>query len=177
MQKASTSTPSGKNMETVYTPITKDSLSHVIMLAHRIWPVSYAGILTPEQIDNMLTRIYTHENLQSEMQQGHEFWVAYNDIKPVGYASAFRDDDSIWIKKLYVEPAMQGKGIGVRLLHTAVSALLPATDIRLLANPNNIPAHNFYAHLGFKKIAEVPVQMGDWHFNDFMFSMPLKDEE
>ena len=44
-----------------------------------------------------------------------------------------------------------------------------------LANPQNIPAHQYYAHLGFKKIGEVPVQMGDWNFNDYLFSMSLTE--
>jgi ribosomal protein S18 acetylase RimI-like enzyme len=154
-------------------PATAEHVSHIIMLAHRIWPVSYKDILTAEQIDNMLLRIYTPENLREEITKGHQFWLAYLGNKPVGYASAYKDGDVVWIKKVYVDPAMQGQRIGVKLMHKAVSAFLPAKEIRLLANPKNVPAHNFYLRLGFSKIGEVPVQMGDWNFNDFLFSMPI----
>jgi diamine N-acetyltransferase len=163
-------------METTYIPATNGHLSHIIMLAHRIWPTTHAGILTPEQINNMLLKIYTRESLLEEIKQGHQFWLAYQGEKPVAYASCYKDDDIIWIKKIYVEPATQGQGIGVKLMHSAIKPFLPAKELRLLANPQNTPAHAFYMHLGFQKIAEVPVQMGDWNFNDFLFSMPLTEQ-
>lgn len=160
-------------MDISFVPLAEAQLQHVIFLAHRIWPVAYANLLTPEQIENMLLKIYTRENLTAEMANGHQFWLAYDGIKPVGYASAYKDEDIIWLKKLYVDPALQGQKIGTRLMHKAVSALLPAQELRLLANPNNHPAHAYYMHMGFQKIGEVPVQMGDWHFNDYLFSMAL----
>jgi len=164
-------------LETTFAPVTERNLSHVTMLAHRIWPVVYADILTSEQIHNMLLRIYSRENLEKEMRDGHQFWIAYNGIKPVGYASAYREDEIIWLKKLYVDPDSQGRRIGVKLMHTTVTPLLPASEIRLLANPKNIPAHTFYTHMGFRKIGDVPVKMGDWDFVDFLFSMPLTAHE
>src|SRR5690348_1337444 len=89
-----------------------EQLSHIIMLAHRIWPVSYKDILTPQQIDNILRRVYTPENLREEIAHGHQFWLVYLDRKPVAYASAYKDGDAIWIKKIYVDPDRQGQGIG-----------------------------------------------------------------
>lgn len=154
----------------------REGLSHVIMLAHRIWPDVYADILEPEQIRNMLLRIYNYEHLQKELADGHRFYVGYVGRLPVGYASAYLEDDIIWLKKLYVDRAWQGKRIGVRLMHAAVSALLPASEIRLLANPKNLPAHAFYTHAGFSRIGEMPVKMGDFEFEDFVFSMPLYEK-
>ena len=158
-------------------PAGKKELSHVIMLAHCIWPEVYRDILTETQIRNMLWRIYTHDHLHKEINAGHQFYVAYVGQLPVGYASAYVEGDIIWLKKLYVDPSHQKKRIGVKLMHAVVSSLLPAAEIRLLANPKNIPAHNFYTHLGFTKIGEMPVQMGDFTFDDFLFSLSLVDKE
>ena len=157
-------------------PAGKKEMSHVIMLAHRIWPDVYKDILTSEQIDNMLLRIYNYDNLQKETDAGHQFQVAYVGPMPVGYASAYLEGDVIWLKKLYVDSKHHGKRLGVQLMHAAVSPLLPATEIRLLVNPKNTPAQNFYTHFGFSKIAEVPVQMGDFTFNDFLYSMSLNEK-
>jgi len=170
------STSNVKTIDITFTPVTVDKLSHVIMLAHRIWPIAYEGILTPEQIENMLQRIYIRENLEKEIQSGHQFWLAYHDTKPVGYASAYKEDDIIWLRKLYVDVSMQGKRIGSRLMHTTITPFLPAQEIRLFANPYNTSAHTFYERMGFKKIGETPVQMGDWNFNDFIFSLPLNEK-
>lgn len=154
-------------------PAGKKEMPHIIMLAHRIWPEAYKDILTPQQIRNMLERIYNYEALQKEVDAGHQFHVAYLGHVPVGYSSAYLDDDIIWLKKLYVDPAYQKKRLGVRLMHAAVNPLLPAAEIRLLANAKNIAAHNFYTHTGFSKIGETQVQMGDFTFTDFIFAMPL----
>ena len=166
-----TKTAAGTSLTII--PAGKKEMTHVIMLAHRIWPKAYEGILTPEQIENMLERIYTYDNLQKETDAGHQFQVAYLGNMPVGYGSAYLDDDIIWLKKLYVDPNYQGQRIGVRLMHATVSQLLPASEIRLLANPKNTPAHRFYQHLGFTQIGTVPVKMGDWEFCDCLFSMKL----
>ena len=160
------------------TPAAADDILVVIALAHRIWPVAYAGILTPEQIANMLERIYSPENLEGEMGQGHRFWIAYHGESPAGFVSGYRENqDIIWIKKIYVDPAVQGSGIGKQLIQTIISAFSPAREIKLLVNPHNIPAHRYYTHQGFIKIGEKPVKMGDWDFNDFVFARHLENEK
>ena len=88
-----TKTAAGTSLTII--PAGKKEMTHVIMLAHRIWPKAYEGILTPEQIENMLERIYTYDNLQKETDAGHQFQVAYLGNMPVGYGSAYLDDDII----------------------------------------------------------------------------------
>jgi GNAT superfamily N-acetyltransferase len=155
-------------------PATAKDLPLIITLARRIWPSAYAGILTPEQIENLLERIYSIENLQNEMESGHRFWIAYDENRPVGYASGYRESaDIIWLKKIYVESHMQGKGVGRQLTQAVIAAFSPARELRLLSNPKNTASHRYYAREGFAKIGEVPVKMGDCDFIDFMFSKPI----
>jgi ribosomal protein S18 acetylase RimI-like enzyme len=165
--------PTNQEPKLAIIPATKDHLSHIIMLAHRIWPVSYKDILTQKQIDNLLLRIYSQENLQDEMKQGHNFWIAYQGDRPAGYVSVFKEGNIVWLKKLYVDVAARGNRIGVQLLYAAVSAMLPAMEIQTLVNKNNLPAQGFYAHLGFSKIGEQAVRMGDYDFVDFVYAIPL----
>jgi ribosomal protein S18 acetylase RimI-like enzyme len=145
----------------------------VIDLAWRIWPVAYAGILTPEQIENLLARIYDVENLQKEWAEGHRFWAAYDDEVAVGYASGYREDAVVWLKKLYVLPECQGRGVGRALLQTVIAAFVPAQEIRLLVNSGNHAAQKFYTRCGFSRAREVPVQMGDFQFTDFVYVKPI----
>lgn len=154
-------------------PATGADIAIVRDLAHRIWPVAYDGVLTRGQIDNMLLLIYSQENLAEEMRQGHVFWLAHRDGAPVGFASAYREESSIWIKKLYVEPRLHGQGIGQALLREAIRALSPAADVKLLVNPNNISAQRFYEHVGFILWGKKSVKMGDHHFTDLIYMRPL----
>src|SRR5690349_16544548 len=85
-------------------PIDANGLPEVIRLAYDIWPAAYQGILTPEQIENMLTSIYTLENLRREMQDGHRFWIATQGERAVAFASAYREnEDVIFLRKIYVD--------------------------------------------------------------------------
>ncbi len=154
-------------------PLAAADLPLVIALAYRIWPVAYGGILSAEQLENLLDRIYCPENLHDELAQGHRFWGAFEGEAALGFASGYRKDATIWIKKLYVLPQAQGKGAGRRLMQTVIAAFSPAADVRLYVNGENRTAQAFYDRCGFANGGEVPVQMGDFRFTDYVYVKPL----
>lgn len=142
-------------------------------LAYRIWPDAYGDILTPEQLENLLSRIYSAENLGQEIADGHRFWLAFDGDTALGFASGYRKEKSIWLKKLYVLPEAQGTGTGRALMQTVITAFLPAEDVRLYVNGKNSAAQIFYERSGFANLGEVPVQMGDFVFTDYVFCKRL----
>lgn len=146
----------------------------VIDLARRSWPVAYAEILSPEQIANLLMRIYNRENLEKEQAEGHRFWAAYLDGVAAGFASGYREGEAIWIKKLYVLPDCQGRGIGRALMDVIIGAFRPADEIRLLVNNRNLAAQRFYERCGFTRADAVPVMMGDFAFTDYIFVRSIR---
>jgi len=145
----------------------------IIALAYRIWPVAYGGNLTAEQLENLLARIYCAENLQKEVAEGHRFWLAFDGGGALGFASGYRKDATIWLKKLYVLPEAQGRGVGRALLQTVSDAFTPAGELRLLVNGNNRSAQVFYERCGFANDGAVPVQMGDFTFTDYVYVKSL----
>ncbi|MBX7146466.1 MAG: GNAT family N-acetyltransferase [Alphaproteobacteria bacterium] len=154
--------------------IKADELNDIIDLARLIWPVSYAHILTQEQINNMLDRIYSLENLKKEMRSGHIFFIAILDTQKVGYVSAYQEESIVWLKKLYILPTLQGQGIGKQLINVIIKAFPKSQEIRLLVNRDNLHAQQFYLRQHFIKIDEIPVKMGDFNFVDFVFSKKIK---
>ena len=92
----------------------------------------------------------------------------------MGFASAYREGEILWLRKLYVLPEMQGRGIGAALTQTATSAFAGAKEMRLLVNKNNLAAQAFYTKTGFQCIEELTVQMGDYHFEDFLYAKSLR---
>lgn len=141
-------------------------------LAHRIWPASYAHFLTSDQIANMLARIYDEEALRAEAAQGHRFFLAYQNDVPIGYASAYRDGDIAWLKKLYLLPESRGAGVALALLTAALAQFREAAQQRLLVNPRNESARRFYERAGFMNVGEVEVMMGDHRFIDCVYARP-----
>ncbi|MBY0408009.1 MAG: GNAT family N-acetyltransferase, partial [Rickettsiales bacterium] len=155
------------------TPADTDHIPLIQKLAHRIWPVAYRDILQPHHIANMLERIYSDENLQSEMQSGHRFYLIYAEDVPSGFASAYKDGEILWIKKIYVDTTRQRGGLGSALLEEAADDFAPVKEIRLLVNRENAPAMAFYEHKGFTRVGEKPVRMGDFDFIDYIYSKPI----
>lgn len=145
----------------------------VIALARAVWPVAFAGVLTPAQIDNILARIYTPENLAQEWAAGHRFWIAAQNRTPQGFVSGYRDGDAAWVKKLYILPAEQGKGLGRALIQAVAAHFAPVRELRLLVNDGNTAAQAAYERLGFVRAATLPVRMGDHDFSDYLYIKPL----
>ncbi len=141
-------------------------------LAHRIWPESYTHFLSPEQIDNMLARIYSLDALHAEAAKGHRFFIAYQNAAPVGYASAYREGGVAWLKKLYLLSDCRGTGAGVQLLTAALAPFTDVTEQRLLVNPDNSGARAFYERLGFAHVDDMQVEMGDYRFTDCVYARP-----
>lgn len=150
-----------------------DDLPMVGSLAHAIWPVAYADILNPEHISNILVHIYSQANLQQEMQQGHCFWLVYDGNHAIAYASAYLEQQCIWLKKLYVLPEYKGQGVGTRLIATIVAHFSQANRIQLYVNQKNTSAQAFYRYNGFTKTDEQIVRMGDYTFTDDIYSKAL----
>ena len=140
----------------------------IAKLARAIWPACFPIFLTDEQIKAMLDSIYAPDALASEMQRGHVFWIASEQGKDLGFASAYMDDDgqTMWLKKLYIRPEAQCRGVGRALINAALKHFTAATRIALYVNQNNTPAISCYEHMGFAIDHEEAVKMGPFDFID-----------
>ncbi|MCP9749363.1 GNAT family N-acetyltransferase [Ferruginibacter sp. HRS2-29] len=125
-------------------------------LAHTIWPVSYKGIITDEQIGYMLELIYSKAALIKQMDElKHQFVLVYNDDEnATGFASyspKVNDDTGTFrLNKLYLLPDQQGKGTGKALLQHVKDAVkkLGGKSLELNVNKEN-PAIQFYKRNDF----------------------------
>lgn len=60
-------------------------------------------------------------------------------------------------------------------MEEAQQSFSSAQEMRLFVNCKNVAAQNFYLHVGFERVAEVPVKMGDYHFTDYIYRRSLDD--
>ena len=160
--------------------IAKDELGIIAQLAHDIWPKVYGEMISTEQINYMLNWMYSSDSLQSQMQDGHRFFIAYDDSNnPVGFCSfgEYEHNNSFTscykLHKLYVQAHLHKKGIGKSLLHHVISILKNSSPCSLILNVNrNNPARFFYEYLGFKIIDEVDNDIGNGYFmNDYVMEL------
>lgn len=113
------------------------------------------------------------------MQDGHQFIIAKEKGKAVGFASysvkSAAEPDTYRLHKIYIAPDQQGKGIGKLLIGFIINDIstYDATNLELNVNRNN-KAMDFYRKIGFKVVKEEDINIGRGFFmNDYVMSLPL----
>lgn len=144
-------------------------------LALDSWPATYGSILSAEQIEYMLSNLYSSATLEKDIQQNN-YILVYDDNVPVGFA-AFGTiaPDTAKLHKIYFLPKMQGKGFGKLTLQQIVH-VLKRNGIKFLhLNVNRYnPAKSFYEKMGFAVIREEDIDIGNGYFmNDYVMEMKL----
>lgn len=150
-------------------------------LAETTWAVAYRDILSPGQMQYMLTQIYSPLSLEEQMlKKGHQFILAADaGEQPIGFASyspADPTEEAVYhLHKLYVLPSLQTKGTGSSLLQFVIedSHKAGATAITLNVNRYN-KALGFYLRNGFEITKEVDIDIGNgYYMNDYIMTRKL----
>ncbi len=159
-------------------PATINDIEAIRTIAKNTWPHAYGKILSAEQLDYMLDKMYSNESLALQFSTGNVFILAKNKQEIVGFASWSSTDQQQGIyhlQKIYVLPSEQGKKTGSKLLYYIIEDILSksGTYLRLNVNRDNA-ARYFYEKLGFSIIEEVDIPIGNNYFmNDFIMEKEL----
>ncbi|MBC2593610.1 GNAT family N-acetyltransferase [Ruficoccus amylovorans] len=154
-----------------------EELPRVEELARRIWPECFGGLLSSEQIAAMLDAIYAREVLERDgREKGHCFWLAQVDGADSGFVAAYREAETLWIRKLYVLERCRGLGIGKKLIAAARAHFCEVRSLALNVNVANEKAIAFYRSQGFVAAERVSVTMGPYEFEDFVMRREIADK-
>ncbi|MCB1208315.1 MAG: GNAT family N-acetyltransferase [Verrucomicrobiales bacterium] len=147
-------------------------LPTVCKLAREIWREYYPGIITPEQVEYMLSVWYEPNSMAREMV-ARGTWFALIDAKgygEIGYLSfeQLPGKPILFLNKLYLKPELQGRGIGAAALRWVADrcADLRCEAVQLRVNKSNVKAIRSYLRAGFSIIEEVCTDIGSGYFMD-----------
>ena len=137
------------------TKVSIESIPEIRKLSDEIWKQVYPSVVPMAQIEYMLSTWYSTAGLTEQIEQsGHQFiLVEWND-EAVGYASYSMKEDNhterFRVHKLYLQPALHGKGIGRAMLRYIASECMSfgCKELELNVHKRN-PAVGFYQHIGF----------------------------
>lgn len=161
-------------------PATEADLPAIAHLAGVIWRAVYPTIVTIEQIEFMLARMYALDKLRDEIRaQGIRFYrlivdgqlMGYSSIGPTGTPGVCK------LHKLYLRPELHGRGLGSRLLQHAEAEArgLGATRLILAVNKRNARAIAAYQRNGFTVAESVLTEFGGgFVMDDFIMAKHLK---
>jgi ribosomal protein S18 acetylase RimI-like enzyme len=134
---------------------TLNDVSEITALAKVIWHQHYPDIITLEQINYMLEKMYSAKSLQQQLTElQHVFYFVNWDGQNVGFISVNNTTGEDWhLNKFYVLQHIAAKGIGSKAFDLLLAALKPE-KMTLTVNRKNYKSINFYFKNGFK-ITEV----------------------
>lgn len=158
---------------------TPDALAAVRELAARIWPRTYAPILSPEQIAYMMQMMYDPAVMARELASGHHFEILKLDGLPAGYLvySAYAGHPgAAKLHKVYLDCQYHGRGFGQLMLNHAQTQCrqLGFRNLVLTVNKQNAAALRAYKRNGFERIDAVKTPIGNGFFmDDYILCKPL----
>lgn len=145
-------------------------------LTFKVWPQTYAAIVSREQIEYMMEMMYSEASLLKQMNEGCRFIIAYDNNEPVGFASCQETEPSLFkLHKIYVLNSQQGKGTGKFMIEYLLNDIRQkgGSALQLQVNRHN-KARNFYEKLGFVTIQEADFDIGNGYFmNDYVMEKKL----
>jgi ribosomal protein S18 acetylase RimI-like enzyme len=145
-------------------PATAESLDSISQLAGVIWRACYPGILSSEQIDYMLDRMYALNVLRDEITSaGIHYDLLLADDELIGFASYGPAAPATFkLHKLYLHPEYHGRGLGALLLRHCEEQVqaLGARKLVLNVNKNNSKAIATYRRCGFDVAASEVTDIG-----------------
>lgn len=158
-------------VETTQFPLVAD-------LAHRIWPVCFAPIISPAQCDYMLRQRYTPEAIATAIADGMAYELIHVDDILVGFgAHGPAPSPSAWkLWQIYLLPDQQGHGCGRRYIeHVADAARRHGrSELLLTVNKRNERALRLYERCGFSIRESVTTDIGHgFIMDDFVMVRPL----
>lgn len=130
----------------------------------RAWRDAYAGIVPTETLERLSEQPSPrelHHRFELLSEWTGESLVAEEYGEFVGYAvvrwgeetEAYVGDDDAWLRELYVDPGVQGEGVGTELVNSAATAVPEGTDgLVASALADNSAARGFYEATGFDPI-------------------------
>lgn len=139
-------------------------------LAERIWKVHYPAIISMEQINYMLDKMYSRIALEEQIKSGHHFYLLISADVPVGYLSySSVGENEYFLHKLYIDSTLHHKGMGSYFFNQIFGKLKGIKSIRLTVNRQNFSAINFYFKTGFviQEVKDFDIGNG-YQMNDFV---------
>ncbi|MFT3996387.1 MAG: GNAT family N-acetyltransferase [Asticcacaulis sp.] len=161
------STPKVRRIEVEDLPIVRD-------LAMIIWPRLYRNVVSPVQMDAILSHLFDLDTLEDDMEtRGHVYWVAEINGRPVGFLSAEGHDAQVNIHKVYVLEDYRGGGIGKAMMQAALDHFADARTLSLIVPKDHDHGIGFSLKSGFSFDREEPTRVGGYDLTNYIMRKDL----
>lgn len=159
---------------------TKGELGVIRDLAPIVWRHAYSGVLSEQQIQYMLSQIYSLEALEAQFSSGQRFVFIRENHFTLGFLGykGINESGVLRIEKLYVHPDYQGRRLGAKLI-SFVEELARENNLYVLelnVNRSNKALH-FYQKQGFTIVDTVDIPYGPFILDDYVMQKNISIQD
>ena len=147
----------------------KDKIKEMSSLASKIVKEHYDPILGSTQNDYMIDKFQSVTAITKQLEQGYQYYiVSDNDENEVGFIGYYPRDNEMYLSKFYLLRNQRGKGISREMLDFIITNTKEAglASIVLNVNKYNVIAIRAYEKIGFVKIRDEKIDIGNGYFMD-----------
>lgn len=156
---------------------TDEQISELCGLAKEIWNEYSICFINQDQIDYMLDKFQSEQAIKGQINfQKYQYYFLEEDGENIGYFGVQQKKDELFLSKLYIKKAYRGKGYGRKafLAINEIAKELELVKITLTVNKYNFVAVCVYEKLGFERVGEAEVDIGNgFVMDDYLYEFVL----
>jgi N-acetylglutamate synthase-like GNAT family acetyltransferase len=149
-------------------------------IAEKAWRPTYEKILTEEQTIYMLDLMYRADVLKTQIEGHIDFFMVEESSQILGYFAIEQTGKAqSKLHKLYLNPQKKSSGIGTKIIQFLKKWANERSieTIELNVNKKN-SAVLFYEKMGFERISEVVLDIGQGYvMDDYVMQLNLKSAQ
>ncbi len=145
-------------------------------LAEKSWNDAYSGILSREQIDYMLSTMYSAKEISAQMKTpDYQYFLIFDEENAAGFIGFqfHYEKNTTKLHRIYLLEECKGKGIGKKAMNFLKEKVTESSDNRIILNVNkNNPARKIYELQGFTIYDEGIFDIGNgFVMDDYLMEM------
>lgn len=157
---------------------TENDIPLIQDLARRSWENAYAEILSNEQMEYMLTTMYSQEEIADQLKKSNYHYFLIKDEANdsfegfIGYENGY-EEKTTKLHRIYLVPESKGKGFGKAALEFLNKKVEESGDERIILNVNkHNSARKFYESQGYTVYSEGVFDIGNnYVMDDFLMEL------
>ena len=134
-------------------------------LARKSWESVYTDLISREQLEYMLSYMYSEEELKAQLANpNYHYYMIFDEETNeydgfIGYENQY-EENTTKLHRIYLTPESKGKGLGKKSLHFLHEKVKEFGDKRIILEVNkNNPAKDFYHSQGYKIYEDVVIEI------------------
>lgn len=138
------------------------------IMAREIWRECFHGLISDSQIEYMLDKFLTTEEMKRCAAEGYIYRTVLCGERKVGFVALHPEGKKMFLSKLYLYSRERGKGFGRMMLEDVLreAEKMGLESVYLTVNRGNARAIGVYERCGFSRVREQDADIGGGYVMD-----------